>query len=132
MNDYVSKQAVIDYLMKNMNWYDEDDRMVDDWSVKEPIITELIKGVPTGWISVKERLPESAGQMVLVTAHNSFYNTDEVFPAFLAYGPTIWCTYDTIRMQKVTPTDNRVSDRLTITHWMPMPEPPKEDANETD
>ena len=31
MADYVSRQAVIDYLMENMNWYDEDERIVDDF-----------------------------------------------------------------------------------------------------
>lgn len=67
MSDYVSRQAVIDYLMINMNWFDEDDRMVDDWSEKLPIITDLINGVPSvvkdinvpgKWISVKAMLPE--------------------------------------------------------------------------
>ncbi|MBR3545566.1 MAG: hypothetical protein IKN76_05805, partial [Oscillospiraceae bacterium] len=58
MNDYVSRQAVIDYLMINMGWHDEDDREIDDWDEKKPIITDLINGVPSGWISVKDRLPE--------------------------------------------------------------------------
>lgn len=46
MNDLVSRKDVIDYLMVNMAWFDEGGRMVDDWSEKRPIITELINGVP--------------------------------------------------------------------------------------
>lgn len=58
MTDYVSRQAVIDYLMINMNWYDEDDRIVDDWSEKKPIITDLINGVPSA-IESSEWLEDS-------------------------------------------------------------------------
>ena len=80
-----------------------------------------------GWISVKDRLPDAAGVEVLVLAHNNYYDTYVIFIAFLAYGEIKWCTYDTTKMTLERPTDNTVNERLTITHWMPLPEPPKED-----
>lgn len=78
-----------------------------------------------GWISVEDRLPDAAGVMVLVTAHNRYYDTYSVFPAFLSYGTNKWCTYDVTKMETKTATDNTVNDRLTVKYWMPLPEPPK-------
>ena len=45
MDDLISRQAVIDYLMTNMNWHDEDGYTVEDADEKRAIITDLINGV---------------------------------------------------------------------------------------
>ena len=39
--------ALLEYLMINMGWQDEDGREVDDWDEKRGIIKNLIDGVPT-------------------------------------------------------------------------------------
>ena len=44
--DLISRQAAIEYLMTNMNWYDEDGYESDD-DYKRECITELINGVPS-------------------------------------------------------------------------------------
>lgn len=132
MNDYVSRQAVIDYLMKNMNWYDEDDRMVDDWSEKEPIITELIKGVPTGWISVEDRMPEQRTSVLCYAEPKDFFNEDgKLDPEFVVcfrFVPTVF------RPRYKNELNERWSEpwphfnlEYKVTHWMPLPEPPKEE-----
>ena len=46
MDDLISRQAAIEYLMTNMNWYDEDGYELDD-DYKREYITELINGVPS-------------------------------------------------------------------------------------
>ena len=46
MSDLISRQAAIEYLMTNMNWYDEDGYESDD-DYKREYITELINGVPS-------------------------------------------------------------------------------------
>ena len=46
MSDTISRQAAIEYLMTNMNWYDEDGYESDD-DYKRECITELINGVPS-------------------------------------------------------------------------------------
>ena len=46
MNDLISRQAAIEYLMTNMNWYDEDGYESDD-DYKRECITDLINGVPS-------------------------------------------------------------------------------------
>ena len=46
MSDQISRKAAIEYLMTNMNWYDEDGYESDD-DYKRECITELINGVPS-------------------------------------------------------------------------------------
>ena len=46
MDDLISRQAAIEYLMTNMNWYDEDGYESDD-DYKRECITDLINGVPS-------------------------------------------------------------------------------------
>ena len=60
----------------------------------------------TEWISVEDRLPEKDGKYIVCTARGSVYCT-----RFKAYGKS----------------GNFQTDINThITHWMPLPEPPKE------
>lgn len=63
----------------------------------------------SGWISVKDRLPEMTGYY-LVCTHNTFYDTYCISKVYFSGG--VW---------------GSLRKRYTnITHWMPLPEPPKE------
>lgn len=77
------------------------------------------------WISVKSRLPDSAGVSVLVTAVNT-YGQRHVFEAFQGYGDFKWYTQDVTKMKRDGSTNNEVSEAWTITHWMVKPEPAEE------
>lgn len=69
-------------------------------------IQQLEAQVPR-WISVEERLPEDSGKYIVCTTKGSVY-----------------CT----RFKAHSRGGNFQTDINThITHWMPMPEPPKED-----
>lgn len=46
MDDLISRVAAIEYLMTNMEWYDEDGYSVDDADEKRAIITDLVNGIP--------------------------------------------------------------------------------------
>ena len=59
--------------------------------------------VGSKWIPVTERLPEDNVQVLACTKHG------KPFTAHCAYGGK-W----------------KVSGSVTVTHWMPLPEPPKE------
>ena len=92
---------------------------------------ELAKGndAPTvgEWVSVKDRLPDAAGYECLVCAVNTNYNQTHVFTAHTGYGEPGWWTGNVHYMSKATsPYDNRLHPALKVTHWMPLPEPPKE------
>lgn len=87
------------------------------------------------WISVKDRLPESAGLKVLVaakTVSESVLQTKTVFTAFLGYGDNKWYTPDRGIMRNEKIGDASIHPVWEITHWMLLPEPPKEDSADAD
>ena len=91
---------------------------------------EMIQDAPTvgGWINVKDRLPDYAGYECLVCAVNEIYNQTHVFTAHTGYGEPGWWTSNVHYMSRAkSPCDNSLHPALKITHWMPLPEPPKEE-----
>lgn len=95
-----------------------------------------IEHAPTvsGWISVKDRLPESAGLKVIVcakTVQESVLQTKAVFVAFRGYGDGKWYTPDVDFMASAKTMNDHVHPVWEITHWMPLPTSPKgwEDEN---
>lgn len=85
----------------------EDDRKERD--ILADAYQELETNQPK-WISVKDRLPEELTDVV----------------AYIRAGETSWTEIahrlETRWIRKGVPIDN-------VTHWMPLPEPPKEDCN---
>lgn len=67
------------------------------------------------WIPVTERLPDRNGEYICRHGYNG--NTDIKFTGVLEYYAT-----------DEKPHWQHDSIGLTVTHWMPLPEPPKEDA----
>lgn len=61
------------------------------------------------WISVKDKLPETEGEVLAVL-----------------FGRVYMVWYLAAKKQFETP-NGFVWDNKTVTHWMPLPEPPKED-----
>ena len=111
-------------------------RLIDADALKEDLTRfydnevtarKLIDEQPTvgEWVSVKDRTPEAAGYKCIVCAVNTFGQKD-VFIAFTGYGDMKWYTMDTTKIGKFVHSNNDVSEAWTITHWMPLPEPPKE------
>ena len=71
----------------------------------------------SGWISVKDRLPDDSDKIVLVIANGKFGNTtlNESFELACYYKGYGWVLESYPDMENVR-----------VTHWMPLPEPPKE------
>lgn len=72
------------------------------------------------WISVKEKLPPQ-GKPVLVFNKDrgcAFIGTKWNTGAYKSKTLDSWITYDIDGTNRVDPED--------ITHWMPLPEPPKQ------
>lgn len=63
-----------------------------------------------GWISVKDRLPEEGDDLSIMLVWRRFEHD-----------------YDTVRWRHQQGWDCVIQDKATITHWMPLPEPPKEE-----
>lgn len=135
MNDLISRQAAIKYLMTNMNWHDEDGYESDD-DYKRECITELINGVPSAqpeprWIPCSERLPEEDGLYLVTsrekaTAEEFGFDLDDVEVRKMRFNEDGW------RIPKHIPEWINGVVHTTVLAWMPLPEPYKEDDHETD
>lgn len=97
------------YGKPSIGW--EDGKRMMEWIEHAPTVAKDIK-VPDKWVSVKDRLPEKSGEYICWFGANK-----------LAMGPAIetyvdeWKAFgDLITLAKYP----------NITHWMPLPEPPKE------
>lgn len=88
----------------------------------------MLKAQEPGWISVKDRLPEMTGVNVLVVAETAEASVKTVFTAFLGDGDGKWYTSDRGFMKSPSTGDNSIHSVWEITHWMLMPEPPKEET----
>lgn len=108
-----------------------------DKALNEPIVNGLsvLDWAKIGmnkwqWISVKDRLPDAAGYECLVCAVNENYNQTHVFTAHTGYGEPGWWTSNVHYMSRATsPSDNKLHPAMKVTHWMPLPEAPKEEQN---
>lgn len=110
------------------------ERDIDKYCHGDGFFKHWVECQPTvgGWISVKDRLPESSGIKVIVSAKTtseSVLQTKAVFVAFLGYGDGRWYTPDVDFMASAKTGNDNVHPVWEITHWMFPPEPPKEGDN---
>lgn len=91
--------------------------------IAEARAIEKIENAPTigGWISVKDRLPKSMANKVLVWLEHEDLVGYIGFGHYEKYkGQEIW--YD------LEHNEAFLIRGYVVTHWMPLPEPPEEDA----
>ena len=81
------------------------------------IVHKLSEQVPE-WISVEERLPESETEVLVWLRH---------IPNIAVYGHD---KYGNLDFYYIDECGYRGTFRPAVTHWMPLPEPPKESACE--
>ena len=85
------------------------------WDFQEEIKADYRK--QSGWISVEERLPDECGMPVLMVAVNQYSQT-RVVKGFTDYQCPI--TFHTNEKEY-----DGAWKAWEVTHWMPLPEPPK-------
>ena len=112
MRDY--KKTISD--LRNFNANYEANKLTNDAA---DAIEELLAAVPK-WVSVEEQLPERYNP-VLVTYIG--FNSNSLLSDMVAYrdGDGDWCWWD-------GDFPSGEICKVKITHWMPLPEAPKEDA----
>ena len=88
----------------------------------EKLVLELDKasnsGGKTSWIPVTERLPEKDGPVLVYYGFDHGNGFGKMFTQVLDY-------YATDRMPRF---QNEGMMNLKVTHWMPLPKPPKEET----
>lgn len=91
-------------------------------AMEESYNNGYVKGLKEGkpkWIPVAERLPEEDGSYLVTTTTGTV--TTARFYVGKTYPPTHY------RPREYTSPTKWQSNRH-VTHWMPLPEPPKEEA----
>lgn len=113
--EYIEKEAAIDYLTLNMNWYDEDGGQVDDWDERKAIISDLLDGIPPAEVKpvfrgewVIEETVEIGGIWVnWVTTlnwsavHEAFNASDWKNTAEYAVKVSHWCTLEELNLPEL-------------------------------
>lgn len=103
MAEYIDREAFLEH-MKSTNRYFDVKFDIEDFPAAD--VAPVQK-----WISVKDRLPEAGGYVVCIAKRNPF---SRFMPMVAKIEKNGW----------VNPiTEQYISD---VSHWMPIPEPPKE------
>jgi hypothetical protein len=71
---------------------------------------EILNGVPSAWISVKDWLPEESGYYLV--CNKAGWITDMHFSA----KHQLWNVHDHSR---------NLENKIAVTHWMPLPDAPE-------
>jgi len=95
-----------------------DCQRVYSWTLMD--VCSMLDDAPTigGWISVKDRLPDRDGEYMV-------YGQSEAMRELLPDNAPIWICYYCKEHGFYNIEMRREYDY--ITHWMPLPEPPKEE-----
>lgn len=89
------------------------DKLCPCCKTRDEIIGKLIQVKTMNWISVKDRLPENTDDVLVIGDGWDGMNWWRIY--FME--DNVWFTIDGDEVNKAS--------QLKITHWMPLPEPPK-------
>ena len=75
------------------------------------------------WISVKDRLPEKAGTYIVYIQQDNVNYIKDVFAASYSAEQKIWAIGDEepLLLNAITQSHKHIY----VSHWMPLPKPPK-------
>jgi hypothetical protein len=99
------------------------------WEASEASAEAYKKGFEDGkpkWISVKDRLPEKDGKYLV---HKNLWGTSYISTIRFAQDGERVCKHDLARKKNVWydyDSETGYFSVDTVTHWMPLPEAPKE------
>ena len=82
--------------------------------------TELEEMKRSGWISVKDRLPDEKNSVLILCKNGAM---------FTGYRLNHIQNYDSGWMVHTVLRSTKKINKGRVTHWMPLPEPPKEDES---
>ena len=123
----IDADALVDVLM-TYTWRDEDERLIDDADEKREYIKQWLPDLPTvsDWISVKDRMPvekenpltHDFAEVICFCDFGGLPRQTDV--RIYKFGKPSWATKPHFW------SGPQNMDEI-VTHWMPLPEPPKEE-----
>ena len=129
MAEYIERKKLIDLCNEIINCDWNKKTLPVSWADAYECFMEDIDSQPAAdvaevkWISVEDRLPEE-GETVLATVYGKPVSNITLIGAYefaVYYGSDGWFVEEYPEW-----------DGGTVTHWMPLPEPPKIDGGEHD
>ena len=85
---------------------------------------DLLRAQEPGWVSVKDRLPENEEMVVCYTPCDGYM--------FIGFHRThVSANYNWSAWYIITAMRSTKKITKKVTHWMPLPKPPKEENHET-
>lgn len=75
------------------------------------------------WISVKDKLPESGSTVLVLWDNKYLYNGNEIHNYRIQ---TAICCNENDGTKCFIVNDTYYAEVINVTHWMPLPQPPKE------
>ena len=97
---------------------------------RQNLISLMNEEPETEWITVKEKLPEekdsgfSADVLILVKEQDGDFTWEDVYSGYYLYDAV---SDETGWWAQMPQNCQQVKERFSVTHWMPLPEPPKEE-----
>lgn len=100
----------------------------NDYCFSKMDVCAMIDDTPTvnGWISVKDRLPEATKP----DANGNITFSDYVLTYQTYKDGFSWVTTDACRVDRGVWMHEVPGSGCKVTHWMTLPEPPKEDKDD--
>lgn len=141
MSELIDREALLDECLNHYEVGNIEQNCTMDW------ICKTVRNFPAAprWVRCEERLPDEKCDLLFVLHYDAYHDTgfDEDMPANtkVVYGrfePTnkrgrrYW-TWETESGLQECISNERDEDEYgcitLVTHWMPLPEPPKEDMD---
>lgn len=94
-------------------WDEKGNKIKSEWDEME-----LVDNTQMRWISVNEMLPKPETSVLAAL--------DNGFVGFIQW--QAWSEEQEKKPTLIMHTENNTLEKHTVTHWMPMPEPPKEET----
>lgn len=107
MKKYIDRDEFVNRINENVELTDPEEQ---EW-VKDECIRQAHAMPPVNvgeWISVDERLPDGNGVFLVSLKESGYENL--VYFDVIPYADGEW---------------RNLPDKFTVSHWMPLPEPPK-------
>lgn len=103
----------LEAIRKRLKRYTELDQLPGEWNLAHHDVEDLIAEVErlTRWIPVTERLPEREAWVIVFDPNHPDANLRVWMLQFMDDGGVFW--------------DDEGRSAPTVTHWQPLPEPPK-------